>query len=248
MSTIRTYHRPESLDEALALMAHTDVDATILAGGTVINGLPAEDPIDVVDLQALGLDTIQAAGDLLELGSMVRLSDLEASELAPAMLRDLARREAPNTLRNAATLGGTVAAGDPESELLAGLLAFNATVTVVQSIGSETIPLGELLAERSRLGLGIITSITVEVGGDATAERTGRTPADRPIVMAVARRAEDGSVRLALTGVDTTPVLVDVSALADLDPPPDFRGSTVYRRELAGVLGRRAMTRLGEAV
>ena len=248
MSTIRAYHRPESLDEALALMGHTDVDATILAGGTVVNGLPAEDPIDVVDLQALGLDTIQAAGDLLELGSMVRLSDLEASELAPAMLRDLARREAPNTLRNAATVGGTVAAGDPESELLAGLLAFNATVTVVQSIGSESIPLGELLAERSRLGLGIITSITVEVGGDATAERTGRTPADRPIVMAVARRAEDGSVRLALTGVDTTPVLVDVGALADLDPPADFRGSTAYRRELAGVLGRRAMTRLGEAV
>jgi carbon-monoxide dehydrogenase medium subunit len=248
MSTIRAYHRPESLDEALALMAHTDVDATILAGGTVVNGLPAEDPIDVVDLQALGLDTIQAVGDLLELGSMVRLSDLEASELAPAMLRDLARREAPNTLRNAATVGGTVAAGDPESELLAGLLAFNATVTVVQSIGSESIPLGELLAERSRLGLGIITSITVEVGGDATAERTGRTPADRPIVMAVARRAEDGSVRLALTGVDTTPVLVDPGGLADLDPPPDFRGSTAYRRELAGVLGRRAMTRLGEAV
>ncbi len=246
MATIRAYHRPQSLDEALALMAHSDVDATILAGGTVINGLPEEQPIDVIDLQALGLDAIQADGDRLEFGSMARLSDLEASELAPALLRDLARREAPNTLRNAATVGGTVAAADPESELLAGLLAFGATVAVVQSIGSESIPLSELLAEPSRLGLGIITSVTVEVGGDATAERTGRTPADRPIVMAVARRNEAGSVRLAMTGVDSTPVLVETEALDRLEPPADFRGSTAYRRELAGVLARRVMTRLGE--
>jgi carbon-monoxide dehydrogenase medium subunit len=248
MATIRAYHRPESLEEALALLAGTEADATILAGGTVVNGRPEEAPTDVVDLQALGLDAIRADGDRLELGSMVRLSDLAASDLAPALLRDLAKREAPNTLRNAATVGGTIAAADPESELLAGLLAFEATVTVVQSIGSESIPLDELLADRSRLGLGIITSAVVEVGGDAVAERTGRTPADRPIVTAVARRAEDGSVRLALTGVDKTPVLVDPAALDGLEPPADFRGSTVYRKELAGVLARRTMNRLGEDV
>ncbi|MBT8164568.1 MAG: hypothetical protein HKO82_03300 [Acidimicrobiia bacterium] len=245
MATIRAYHRPGSLDEALTLLAETG--ATILAGGTVVNG-PLEDvPTDVVDLQALGLDAIEADGDRLRLGSMVRLSDLEASELAPALLRDLARREAPNTLRNAATVGGTVVAADPESELLAGLLAFDAAVTVIRSNGPETMALGDLFGDRSRLAAGIVTSVSVDVGGDAAAERTGRTPADRPIVMTVARRAEDGSTRLALTGVDTTPVLVEIDALDTLEPPADFRGSTAYRRELAGILARRAMTRLGEA-
>lgn len=248
MATISAYHRPESLDEALALIAGTDVDATILAGGTVVNGPLGNGPTDLVDIQDLGLDGIQADGDRLELGSMVRLSDLEASELAPAMLRDLARREAPNTLRNAATIGGTVAAADPESELLAGLLAFDAIVTVVRSAGPESFPLGDVLADRSRLGTGIITTVSVDVGGDATAERTGRTPADRPIVMAVARRAENGTVRLALTGVDGTPVLVEMDGLDALEPPADFRGSTAYRRELAGVLARRVMARLGEDV
>ncbi len=246
MATIRAYHRPATIEDALALISHTDVDATILAGGTVVNALPEEEPVEVVDLQAIGLDTMEPAGDRLRIGAMVRLQAIVDSDLVPALLRDLARREAPSTLRNAATLGGTVAAAEPESELLAGLLAFDATVSVVQLIGSDDIPLADLLLDRSQLGLGIITGITIAVGGDAAAERTGRTPADRPIVMAVGRRAQDGSLRLAVTGVDTTPVLVDAAALPDLDPPADFRGSSAYRRELATVLASRVMRRLGE--
>ncbi|NNC93312.1 MAG: hypothetical protein HKN80_12565 [Acidimicrobiia bacterium] len=247
MAPIRAYHRPDSIEDALALVARTDVDATILAGGTVINGLPDEDPVDVVDLQALELNELEPAGDGLRMGAMVRLSDLADSDLVPALLRDLARREAPNTLRNAATVGGTVAAADAESELLAGLLAFEATVSIAHAIGSDSIPLGELLADRSRLGLGIITGVTIAVGGDAAAERTGRTPADRPIVMAVARRAEDGTLVLALTGIDNTPVLLDPGDIPGVKPASDFRGSAEYRTELARVLAGRVLARLGEA-
>ena len=245
MAKIRAYHRPDTLEEALALLAHTDVDATILAGGTVVNTIA--DPIEVVDLQSVGLDAIVAAGERVEIGAMVRLGELTSNEMIPAPLRDLARREAPSTFRNVATVGGTVATADFESELLAGLLVFEATVTVVHAIGSETMALGDLFADRSRLGLGIITTVAIATGGDAAAERTGRTPADRPIVAAVARRGDDGAVRLALTGVDATPVLVDPAATEELDPPGDFRGSSAYRRELARVLTHRVMARLGEA-
>lgn len=248
MATIRAYHRPGTIADALALLAQTEGGATILAGGTALNGLPSQTPLDVVDLQGVGLDSIGSNGDRLEIGAMARLSDLVDSYFVPALLQDLAKREAPNTLRNAATVGGTVAAADPESELLAGLLAFDATVSVAQYNGSESIPLADLLADRSRLGLGIITSVIVEVGGDATAERTGRTPADRPIVMAVGRRADDGSLRLALTGVDSTPVLVERDGIDRLRPPADFRGSAAYRLELARVLTGRVLARLGEAV
>jgi putative selenate reductase FAD-binding subunit len=246
MTTIRAYHRPDSIEAALALLAHADADATLLAGGTVINGSPDHDPIELVDLQAVGLDTIDPDGDRLAIGAMTRLQDVVDSEVVPAQLRELAHREAPSTIRRAATIGGTVAAGEAESELLAGLLAFDAVVTVVHSIGSDSIRLEELLGDRERLGLGIITTVSIAVGGDAASERTVRTPADRPIVMAVAHRGSDGSMRLAMTGVAATPVLVDPADLGSLEPPADFRGSTGYRLRLAEVLAARVMNRLGE--
>lgn len=244
MPTVRAYHRPATLEDALALVSHADLDATLLAGGTVVNAGPSGHPIDVVDLQGLGLDGIDASGDRLMLGAMVRLQNLVESDRVPALLRDLARREAPSTLRNAATVGGTVAAGDPESEFLAGLLAYEATIEIAHSIGSETLGLQDLLADRSKLGLGIITSITVSVDGDAVAERTGRTPADRPIVTVVARRHGE-SVTVALTGVAGTPVVAEPGSIDALSPPADFRGSSAYRKEVADVLVTRALARLG---
>lgn len=247
MTTIRAYHRPDTIEAALALLAHADADATVLAGGTVINGSADHDPIELVDLQGLGLDAIQADGERLSIGAMARLQDVVDSDLVPAPIRDLAHREAPNTIRHAATVGGTVGAADPESELLAGLLAYDAVVSVVHSIGSESIPLEELLEDRDRLGLGIITAVTIAVGGDAASERTARTPADRPIVMAIGHRGADGSLRLAMTGVAGTPVLVDRDDLGSLQPPGDFRGSSDYRRQLAAVLTGRVLARLGES-
>ena len=241
---IRAYHRPTTLEDALAVLA--DSGATVLGGGTVVTTLTDAEPMDVVDLQALGLDQIRSDGDRLELGAMTRLAAVADSDVVPAMLRELAHREAPSTLRRAATVGGTVVAGNPESEVLAGLLAFDATVAVAHSLGSETMTLPDLLADPSQLRLGIVTSVSVAVGGEAAAHRTGRTPADRPIVMAVGHRGEDGAVRLALTGVAATPVLVDAGDVGDLDPPADFRGSSEYRKRLAEVLVGRTLTSLGE--
>jgi hypothetical protein len=63
-------------------------------------------------------------------------------------------------------------------------------------------------------------------------------------VLAVARRSETGTILLALTGVDSAPVLIDAEAISSLDPPADFRGSAEYRRHLAGILSGRAIAGL----
>ncbi len=89
----------------------------------------------------------------------------------------------------------------------------------------------------------LISSVTVDPRGVTATARTGRTRADRAIVSAAARRTPAGRVRLALSGVAATPVLVD--DLEDLDPPGDFRGSAEYRRALARVLAARAVGGLG---
>lgn len=234
---IEAYYRPATLEQAVALLEAED--AAVLAGGTSL--IAEGGPAAVVDLQDLGLDTIDLDADRIKVGAMSRLRDFADTDVVPQPLRELARREAPNTIRNAATVGGTIASGDPESELLAGLLVYETTVTTISRDSNAKTGLDDYLDARPG---GIITEVSVAADGRASTARTGRTPADRPIVMAVARRRTDGSVLLAFTGIDSAPRVIDPSAVADLNPPADFRGSSEYRRHLARVLGLRAIAGL----
>ncbi len=246
MQAVVGYHRPKSLDEALALLNRGSPRSVILGGGTLLNAAESPEPIEMIDLQEIGLDSVRANGPSVEIGSMVRLSDLAGDETIPDILRELCLREGPNTLRNAATVGGTIAGGDHESELLAGFLVHQGQVTLAGAGGAaQTVGLDELLAERSLLDGSIITQLQIDTDGIAAAERTGRTPADVSIVAAVARKTTAG-IALALTGVASTPVLVVPAGIDDLDPPADFRGSSNYRRHLARTLSQRVIEQLGE--
>lgn len=249
MGHVLAYHRPAELGEALTLLARPGVPTAVLAGGTSFNARRpgvAAPAVEVVDLQALGLDGIEPVGGApgatsLRLGAMARLDDLVHDERVPAVLRELARRELPSTLRTLATVGGTVVAGGWESELLAGLLAHDAVVEIaVTGSGVRELPLADLLGAPGGLHGRVVTSVTVATDGVGAAARTGRTPGDVPIVAAVAHRDTGGRVRVAMSGVAPTPVLVDDPS--SLQPPGDFRGSTEYRRTVAAVLFDRVRT------
>ncbi len=241
---ISEYHRPATLEEALALLARTGVKTAPLGGGTVLNGLPKDVPEAVVDLQSLGLDAISQEGETLMIGAMATLDSVAKDDSVPPLLRELAHREAPNTIRNSATIGGTIGARDPESGLLAGLLACDTQVTVVNQAGSSQAPLEDLLADPSHLEGGVITSVSVATGGAGAYDSTARTPADIPIVLVAGHATSSGTIRLTATGVGETPIVVDPDQIEALDPQPDFRGSADYRRHLAGVLSQRVTTRL----
>jgi CO/xanthine dehydrogenase FAD-binding subunit len=238
-----TYHRPATIEEALALLGADGASA--LAGGTVLNALDRLSAGDFVDLQDVAPSSIEKDGERVTIGAMTRLQDLVDGVDLPQILREVARREAPSTLRNAATVGGTVATADPDSELLAAFLVFGADVTLATTDGVRTIPLRDVLENGVPRG-SVITSISMSTTGDVAAARTGRTPADVPIVAAVGRRNGD-KLLLALTGVATTPRLVDQGELEAFGPPADFRGSAEYRRHLAVVLVRRVVDDLGGA-
>ena len=199
----------------------------------------------MVDLQALGLDEVRAEGGRLTLGAMVRLQTIVDDDRVPTLVREMAQREGPNTFRNQATVGGVVVGADPESELLAALLVFEAEVTVRTLADVRTLPLVDFLADvRGALAGGILTVVSLATDGVTASERVARTPADKPIVAAVARKDSTGRVHLALCGVAATPVLVQPDAVASLNPPADFRGSSEYRREMAVLLVRRVVERL----
>jgi CO/xanthine dehydrogenase FAD-binding subunit len=231
------YHRPETLAEAVRLL--DEPNRMVLAGGTAIRHSCDGEPVELVDLQALGLDQIVPRGAVLHLGATVRLQSLVDSEAVPRLIRKAAGAEQPSTLRSLATVGGTIGAADAESLLIAALLVLDATVQFADGRSDE-------LAHVLEAGLsasGLIVGVSVSTYGDTAMATTGRTPADTPIVAAMARSTGQG-IRLALTGVAATPVLAESDSLDLLEPPGDFRGSTEYRRHLATVLSARVLEEL----
>ncbi len=244
MPQLKTYHRPRHVDEVLQLLARPGINTAIIGGGTYLVARMPDTVDEVVDLQAVtGLNVITYTGQGVILGAMVRLQTIVDDDRAPALLRATARREGSNTFRNAATVGGVVAGPDKESELLAALLVFDAQVQVQTGSGVKQTPLTNFLRDvPAALGGGLVVSVTLSTLGKTASDRVARTPADKPIVAALARLGHDGQLRLALCGVANTPVLVDPDNVkAGVNPPDDFRGSKEYRRQMAAILTKRVV-------
>lgn len=248
MPQLKAYHRPANINEALRLLADHP-NTIVVAGGTYITSHLNDRVDEVVDLQAVGLTNVDYTGKGLTLGAMVRLQTIVDDKRTPDLLRQAARREGPNTLRNMATIGGVVAGAHKESELLAALLVFDAQVKVQTLNETKNIALADFLVDiPAALSGGLITSISLATMGKTASARVSRTPADAPIVAAVARQTDDGSIRLALCGVANTPVLVDPNNVkAAVNPSGDFRGSTEYRRQMAATLTNRVLGELAES-
>jgi CO/xanthine dehydrogenase FAD-binding subunit len=238
-----SYHRPATLDDALALLGSDE--RIPLAGGTVLNADRDGTPIAMVDLQALDLGGIAISDNRINIGAMTSLQEIYDDPQVPELIRRAARAELPSTLRTLGTLGGTVAVAGPDSLVLAALLVHEARVKVLSSDGPSSQTLAETLATGGPHPAQLISAVSIATGGVSSFEGTGRTPADQPIVSATARRT-DNKVLLALTGVAETPVLTDPDdPTADLQPVGDFRGSTGYRLHLAGVLAARTVASIG---
>jgi len=249
MPSVLAYHRPESLKEAIELASQPNT--LVIGGGT--QAVPAtlkqrDNGVQIVDLQALNLVDIsflnEARKKQIIIGSMVRLSEIEEETELPETLRKLARRELPSALRNQATVGGTVASANPESVLLAGLLAYAAEIEIN---GETWANLEEVLQNPSPSG--IITSLRItidEESAQTSFHSVCRTPMDTPIVSATAIKIKD-QTRVVLTGVGETPVLLHKKKdLENLDPKEDFRGTRAYRLHLASVLYERVVMEVSQ--
>jgi CO/xanthine dehydrogenase FAD-binding subunit len=264
------YHRPATLEEALELILRPNVRP--LAGGTKLLSGHITDA--VVDLQDLPLSEVELTSDQLLVGATVTLVDLDrllaAEQGIPGaeydawvtLLRGAIRLAGPNTYRNAATVGGSIAARLPDSELLALLLVFDARLNLLTPEEREMTLADYLVAAEQPKGLITEVRLRPEVGRGAS-ERVARTPADYPIVSVTAWASEDGTPRLAATGIDDRPVRLAAAeeALAaglteesrtravqaaqeQARHPGDFRGDAGYRADMAAVLTRRVLARL----
>ena len=89
----------------------------------------------------------------------------------------------------------------------------------------------------------VITAVSIKTTGQTASARVARTPADKPIVAVVGRRAGE-ELLLAVCGVEKRPILVNPSQIDQLAPPSDFRGSSNYRLQMAKVLTQRVIKEL----
>src|SRR5512143_1856189 len=108
---ITAYHRPDSIEAALALISRDTPRTVPLGGGTLLSrGSP--DPLEVVDLQALGLAYVRISGNDAEIGATTTLQHLLEAPECPGALKTAIRLEAPLNIRNAATVAGALATCD----------------------------------------------------------------------------------------------------------------------------------------
>lgn len=247
------YHRPDQIEQAIALLQRPDQRTLPLGGGTWLNQ-PGGEPVAVVDLQSLGMDGLQRQGQFLQLGAALRLQSLleqtEASKLGlPSALADIIRHEATYNLRQAATVAGTLVACNGRSPFTAAFLALEASVYLLPD--GQEVGLGDLLPLRNeRLRGRLITRITIPLNARLAYAYIARTPADQAIVCAALAAWPSGRLRLALGGYGDTPVLafdgtesdgLAIAAQSAYDQAADQWASAAYRREMAGVLAAKCL-------
>ncbi len=252
------YHRPQSIQDALDLLARDEPHTIPLAGGILVNQA-ATHKAAVVDLQDLALDAYQVRGNFLDLGATLTLQALlehvKAGKfsLEGDFLKAI-EREASYNLRQAATLAGTLVAASGRSPLATVMLALDAVLTVLP--GEELLGLGDLLPLRTeRLRKCLISKITIPSNVQLAYESVARSPADRPIVCAAAARWSSGRTRVTLGGYGAAPVLVfdgteelgvEIAARSAYSQAGDVWASAEYREDVAGILAGRCVRRVSE--
>ncbi len=246
------YNRPKTLDEALSLLSRKGIKTLPLGGGTILNQ-PSTERYAVVDLQSLGLDTIQARGNTLTLGATVTLQKALESGRLPDRLDKVIRHEASYNLRQVATLAGTLVSADGRSPFATALLALDAALEIKSaSDPSERISLGDLLPVRGeRLAGRLITSVTLPLNIQLVYEYVSRTPEDLPIVCVALARWPSGRTRLVLGGFGEAPLLAldgpeaggaEVAARDAYSRAGDEWASAEYRQDVAAILTRRCLS------
>ncbi len=156
------YHWAEDIDEALLLMARTDVKTVALAGGTHLLGLDDDSIQAVVDLRDLELGHIREDATSVYIGAMTTLQSMVDApvlkELATGVLARAAQASSfSRVIRNSATLGGTLAIGAAsQADVLTALAALDADA-LLRSGSRTKVDLSAGTVERPGFALAGVT-------------------------------------------------------------------------------------------
>jgi len=249
---ITQYYRPETLTEALTLIAQ--VKTYPLGGGIKLTQF-SEEEFAVVDLQALELNTIQQKGNLLEIGATSTLQDLLDSPQIPEALSKAIQHEASLNTRNIATVAGTLVASDGRSPFSTMMMGLDAKISLRDASNEvEVIQLGDFLPLREEtLDNKLITQISIPTNINTAYEYVARTKADKPIVCVVLGQWAGGRTRMVIGGWNDSPILamdgkgtegIEAAAKNACHDATDAWGSAEYRQNVAATLAQRCLTQI----
>ena len=258
---IVAYHRPHTLEDALALLRQAEPPTRPVAGGLFVmpRAKASADPVALVDLQDLGLDGVTVHhGRTLRVGATTSLQTLLESPTLPAGLAEVLQRAMPLPQRGQATVAGSLMAADGTSLWAAAAMALDARAVWAPGAAEAHTPWGDIFAWRARYRAPgwLVTAVELPLVPQVHVEAVARTPADRPLVLVAAARWPRGRVRLVVGGWGAAPRLVLDGPAAEgwevaLDEATaaaeDRRATRDYRAATARVLARRALDAVGAA-
>jgi carbon-monoxide dehydrogenase medium subunit len=265
------YVRVTSVDEALAALTEHGDEAKVLAGGhslLPLMKLRLATPSVLVDVGRLtDLSYIREEGDELAVGGLTRHHDLEHSALLQeqcGLLAHVAGQVGDPQVRHRGTLGGSLAHGDPASDLPAAVLALGGTMVLRGPGGERTVAASDFFEGFLETALApdeLLVEVRVPklAGAGWSYQKFTKRAQDWAIVgAAVVRGPRPGvalvnmaSMPIRATAVETALAAgasaADAAAVADegTSPSADLNASEEYRRHLARVLVRRGLEEAG---
>jgi carbon-monoxide dehydrogenase medium subunit len=259
-----TYQRASSVDEALELAAQGGEDAKFLAGGhslLPLMKLRLAVPEVLIDIGRLAeLRYIRDDGAQITVGALTSHDDIARSALLAAELPLLAYAAAQvgdPQVRHRGTIGGSLAHGDPASDLPAVALALGATLVASGPSGSREIAADDFFHAMFETALRPGELLTeVRVPKPRAAGWSFQKFTKRAIDWAIVGVAVQGG-SVALVNMGQTPLRAsaveralasgagsrDAAAHAaeETNAPDDLNGGRAYREHLARVLVARAL-------
>jgi aerobic carbon-monoxide dehydrogenase medium subunit len=267
------YQRASSIDEAISALGQGGEDAKLLAGGhslLPLMKLRLAAPSLLVDIGGIGdLRGFDRADGGWRIGALTTHAMLQSADELGVVAK-AASLIADQQVRNRGTIGGSLAHGDPASDLPAVVLAHDGEVTAQGSGGERRFPAAELFQDFLTTALApdeVLTAVHLPSleGYGWGYQKFSRRAEDWAMVGVVALVKSSGGacedVRIGLTHMGTTPLratategalrgqsLSDESIAAAAEqaaegtnPPGDLNASTEYKQHLARVLTRRAL-------
>jgi len=244
------YCRPNTVSEAVALLAEHGEGARILAGGTdLVIALRTEEirPTALIDLKRIPelSPGIRSNDGDLWISATAVMTDIEHDETVlrhfPA-LAEAAATVGSVQIRNRATMVGNICNASPAADTAPPLLVYDASAVAVGSGGTRRVPLDDFFVRSRQTTLQpgeLVTGLEVPFPqrrvGAAYTRMTRRRGTDLASITLCCAVDEDGVTRLSYGSVGPRPVLVvdETGVLADPSAPDEAK-EPVLAEMLAG--------------